>query len=158
MAEKDVASLISLVTKHETALATAWMRNQVEAGSLRSGQITEDELTDQWRRFLREFVKALKSGQVDDITGPAWSAARDLLGEISRSRALQGFTPTETATFVFSIKEPLFTLLNYEIKGSPTTGRPDMDGDEALRQARSLHRRDLCAEPRGHNQTQPVTS
>jgi len=62
-----------------------------------------DELKDQSRRFLSEFVKAIKSGQVEDITGPAWSAVRDLLGGISRSRALQGFTPTETATFVFSL-------------------------------------------------------
>jgi rsbT co-antagonist protein RsbR len=72
----------------------------------------------QTQRFLRECFKALKSGQVDDITGPAWSAARDLQGEISRSRALQGYTPTETATFVFSMKEPLFTLLRDEIKGN----------------------------------------
>jgi rsbT co-antagonist protein RsbR len=95
----------SLVTKHEAALLTGWMRTQIDAGSLRSGKIVEDELTDQSRRFLSEFSKALKSGQSDDITGPAWSAARDLLGEISRSRALLGFTPSETATFIFSVKE-----------------------------------------------------
>jgi rsbT co-antagonist protein RsbR len=118
MAEKDVAALSSLVTKHEATLLTGWMRSQIDVGSLRSGQIKEDELTNQSQRFLREFVKALKDGRVDDITGPAWSAARDLLGEISRSRALQGFTPTQTATFVFSIKEPLFTLLRDEIKGA----------------------------------------
>jgi len=107
----------SLVTKHEAALLTGWMRTQIDAGSLRSGKIVEDELTDQSRRFLSEFSKALKSGQSDDITGPAWSAARDLLGEISRSRALLGFTPSETATFIFSVKEPLFTLLRGELKG-----------------------------------------
>ena len=59
-----------------------------------------------------------RDGQVDDITGPAWSAVRDLLGGVSRSRALQGFTPSETATFVFSMKEPLFTLLREEMKGA----------------------------------------
>ena len=40
--------------------------------------------------------------------GEGWSAVRELLGEFSRSRALQGFTPSETATFIFSLKEPLF--------------------------------------------------
>src|SRR5262249_44458262 len=73
---------------------------------------------DQSRRFLREFVYALKSGEVDDVTGQAWSASRDLLGSFSRSRALQGFTPSETATFIFSIKEPVFSLLRNEIKGT----------------------------------------
>ena len=97
MAEKNVAALSDLVTKREAALLAGWMRSQTDAGSLRSGQIKVDELTDQSRRFLSEFAKALKSGQVDDITGPAWSAVRDLLDGFSRSRALQGFTPSETA-------------------------------------------------------------
>jgi rsbT co-antagonist protein RsbR len=35
-----------------------------------------------------------------------------MLGDISRSRAMQGFSPTETATFVFSLKQPLFNALN----------------------------------------------
>jgi len=41
---------------------------------------------------------------------------RELLEDFSRSRAVQGFTPSQTATFVFSLKEPLFTLLRHEIK------------------------------------------
>ena len=103
--------LSGLIEKHEAGLLTAWVRNQLEAGSLRSGQIKEDELQDQSRRFLRDFTVALESGEVDDITGPVWTKIRDFLGSISRSRALQGFTPSETATFIFSMKEPLFAFL-----------------------------------------------
>jgi len=119
LAERDVTALNDLIARHEEGLLTAWMRNQLEAGSLRSGQIKEDELQNQSRQFLRDFTIALKSGEVDDITGAAWSQVRDLLGSISRSRALQGFTPSETATFIFSMKEPLFTLLRDELKGKP---------------------------------------
>jgi rsbT co-antagonist protein RsbR len=50
--------------------------------------------------------------------GQGWSAVRELLGQFSRSRALQGFTPSETATFIFSLKEPLFALLREEFKGN----------------------------------------
>jgi len=116
MAERDVTALSDLITKHEAELLISWMRNQLEAGSLRSGQIKEDELRDQSRRFLREFTDALKSGDVDDVAGQAWSATRDLLSSFSCSRAQQGFTPSETATFIFSMKEPVFTLLRNEIK------------------------------------------
>jgi rsbT co-antagonist protein RsbR len=119
MAEGNIAALSGLITKHEAQLLTAWMRNQLDAGSLRSGQIKEDELQDQSRRFLRDFTVALESGEVDDITGQVWTQIRDLLGSISRSRALQGFTPSETATFIFSMKEPLFALLRDELKGKP---------------------------------------
>lgn len=34
-----------------------------------------------------------------------------MLEEISRTRAIQGFSARETATFVFSIKQPLFTAI-----------------------------------------------
>ena len=119
MAEGNIAALSGLITKHEAQLLTAWMRNQLDAGSLRSGQIKEDELQDQSRRFLRDFTVALESGEVDDITGQVWTQIRDFLGSISRSRALQGFTPSETATFIFSMKEPLFALLRDELKGKP---------------------------------------
>jgi rsbT co-antagonist protein RsbR len=119
MDDSNVAALSDLITKHEAGLLKAWMRNQHEAGSLRSGQIKEDELKDQSTRFLSNFTIALKSGELDDITGAAWSQVRDLLGSFSRSRALQGFTPSETATFIFSIKGPLFTLLRDELKGKP---------------------------------------
>ena len=93
------------------------MRNQLDAGSLRSGQIKEDELKDQSRKSLGELVQAIKLGEVEDITGQSLSTTRELLGEYSRSRALQGFTPSDTATFIFSMKEPLFTLLREE--GNP---------------------------------------
>jgi rsbT co-antagonist protein RsbR len=39
---------------------------------------------------------------------------RDLLTDISRVRASKGFSPTETATFVFSLKQPLFEALRQE--------------------------------------------
>jgi hypothetical protein len=54
--DKNVAALSGLITKHEEGLLSAWMRNQLEAGSLRSGQIREDELQQQSSQFLRDFT------------------------------------------------------------------------------------------------------
>jgi rsbT co-antagonist protein RsbR len=111
------SSLISsLVSKNEAKLLSSWLESQISAGYLRSGQVKEDDLKDHARRFLREFVQGLKAGETD---GEAWRPARQLLEEFSRERAIQGFTPSETATFVFSLKEPLFTLLRQQIKDDP---------------------------------------
>jgi rsbT co-antagonist protein RsbR len=110
--------MLALLDKHRSKLLTSWLEAQVAAGSLRSGQIGQDELKDQSQRFLRELIGGLKSGSADDIMGQGWSTLRELLGEVSRSRALQGFTPSETATFVFSLKEPLFALLGEEVKSN----------------------------------------
>jgi rsbT co-antagonist protein RsbR len=106
----------TLLETHEKTVLASWMESQISDGSLRSGQIKEDELKSQSQRFLGELVQALKSGEMRDPTGTALSSVRELLADFSRSRALQGFTPSQTATFVFSLKEPLFTLLRNEIK------------------------------------------
>ncbi|HEX6971840.1 MAG TPA: STAS domain-containing protein, partial [Limnochordia bacterium] len=58
--------------------------------------------------------EALETGSAGDITGPAWASVRDFLGEFSRTGARQGFSPAETATFVFSLKLPLFSRLRQE--------------------------------------------
>ena len=43
-----------------------------------------------------------------------WQPVREVLEDLSRDRAIQGFSPSETAIFVFSLKEPLFALLRRE--------------------------------------------
>ena len=75
------------------------------------------------RAESREFIEALKAaaktGNLDDIGAPAWEAVRDLLAELSANRAKGGYTPTETASFVFSLKEPVFMALQAEIGKDP---------------------------------------
>jgi rsbT co-antagonist protein RsbR len=63
------------------------------------------------------FRDALAKGGAD-VANPAYTSLRDFLGDVSRSRALQGFSPRETATFVFSLKQPLFNAMNRD-KGLP---------------------------------------
>jgi rsbT co-antagonist protein RsbR len=58
-------------------------------------------------------------GGAADVEAPSWRPLRELLASISVSRARKGFTPTETATFVFSLKEPLFARLRAELAGDP---------------------------------------
>jgi rsbT co-antagonist protein RsbR len=60
-----------------------------------------------------------------DLGAPAWSAVRAQVDDVARARAAQGFTPIETAMFVFSLKRPLFTLLRREVAGDA-----DRLGDE----------------------------
>ena len=56
-----------------------------------------------------------------DISDPRWAAVRELLTDLSRTRATRGFTPTETATFVFSLKEPLFAALRGNATATSST-------------------------------------
>jgi rsbT co-antagonist protein RsbR len=52
-------------------------------------------------------IEAMKDGS-SSIDDAPWNQVREFLGNVSRTRAEQGFSPSETAMFVFSLKEPLF--------------------------------------------------
>jgi rsbT co-antagonist protein RsbR len=52
---------------------------------------------------------------------PEWGQVREILTGLSRSRAQHGFTPSETAMIIFSLKQPLFARLRRELKQDPET-------------------------------------
>jgi rsbT co-antagonist protein RsbR len=101
----------------EQALLSRWLEAQKKAGALRSGQIGESELAENSSRFLAALRGGAATGQFTDITMPVWDQTRTVLEELSRSRATLGLTPSETATFVFSLKEPLFDLIRQKVGG-----------------------------------------
>jgi rsbT co-antagonist protein RsbR len=104
-----------VVSKHETALLRDWVAQQRSASTLREDLMEPEEREEQSRRFLSLFRSGLESGGGDsDINAPAWQETRELLAELSRSRARQGFSAAETAKFVFSLKAALFDLVRRE--------------------------------------------
>ncbi len=106
-----IGTAAELVRSEEQAILSAWVEGQKKAGSLQTGRITENELVSQSRDFLRLLREGMAAAG-SDVSNPAYVPAKQLLAEISRSRAMQGFSPTETATFIFSLKQPLFKALN----------------------------------------------
>jgi rsbT co-antagonist protein RsbR len=98
-----------VLAKHEAVVLDEWIK-QMSGATRRADLIKDVDLRSQCSRFLKFLRQGVESGS-SDLQTPAWQPVRDQLAEISRSRAQQGFTPTETATFVLSVKKPLFTLL-----------------------------------------------
>ncbi len=108
-----------LVAKHERDLLAEWVNHQLAATTLRRDLLKDEDLQEQSRRFLKLLSDGLKKpGAGMDPVGPAWADVREFLSDISASRARQGFSPGETATFVFSLKQPLFDRLRRELAGS----------------------------------------
>jgi rsbT co-antagonist protein RsbR len=106
----------TLLRERRTQLLDAWVTAQLAAPGVRSDLISESELRVESDRFLTALVDAVVADGVQpDITGPNWAAVRELLTALSRTRATRGFTPAETATFVFSFKLPLFDALRGDV-------------------------------------------
>jgi rsbT co-antagonist protein RsbR len=109
--------LPDLIARHEQDLLAQW-RSSLTARTAREDLIKPEELTSQCVELLAELRQALQQGG-RDIAAPAWQRTREMLAELSRSRAQQGFTPSETASFVFTLKEPLFKRLRAEHASDP---------------------------------------
>ena len=110
-------SILARVAGDDThALLVRWRDLIVAGGGRGGGRIKDSELQTQCREFLAALIDALQSGATK-ITEPGFAGARDRLDGISKSRAMLGFSPRETATFVFSLKEPLFERLRSEQGG-----------------------------------------
>jgi rsbT co-antagonist protein RsbR len=118
MAANETAILAALVSDNEQQILPEWLELQKQYGTLQTGRITEAELYSQSSEFLHLLRRGLASGSVE-VASAAYNPARELLGNLSRSRALQGFSPSETATFVFSLKRPLFNALNRDKSLAP---------------------------------------
>jgi len=104
------STLVQLFDTHHSELLEAWVAQQLQVLS-RTGKISRSELEAQCQEFLDAFRAALRSGVTADIQALQWSRVREILGSVSRSRAVQGFTPSETAMFIFSLKRPLGNLI-----------------------------------------------
>jgi rsbT co-antagonist protein RsbR len=116
LARSDTAALSPIITKYEKDLLADWVTLQVAATALRRDLVSDTSLREQSSEFLTLFRRALDGGDSD---GTAWQSLHDFLGSLSKMRARQGFTPTETATFVFSLKQPLFERLQRELGAKP---------------------------------------
>jgi rsbT co-antagonist protein RsbR len=119
MAEQHPTIIPQLLAENEQTLLRDWMESQKKSGALRGGQISDAELTEASRRLIAALRGGAASGQFVDITAPGWDQSRTVLEDVSRSHATLGLTPSETATFVFSLKEPLFALLREKVGKDP---------------------------------------
>ena len=86
MAKDSDITLNDMLQQDDAALLQSWIDAQVMSPTFRSDRTNRQELADHSRRFLTLFREALKSRDAD-IFGPAWSGVRQMLDELSTSRA-----------------------------------------------------------------------
>ncbi len=147
MNKKTKSSIPEVLRKYHQDVLDDWVKEQLAASTIRPDLIDESELRKQSTSFLSALQKAVQSGNLTDITTEEWADAREMLADISRSRAEQGFSPSETATFIFSLKQPLFKHLQKEAKGREALAS-DMWVATVLLDKLGLHTFDLYREIR----------
>jgi rsbT co-antagonist protein RsbR len=102
---------IDLIRSHQEPLLAAWAGNLASSSQAQDGRLSSRELDTQVREFWRLFLEAVSATDVSSIARVEWQDIRRFLEELSRERVLKGFNSSETASFIFSLKRPLFELI-----------------------------------------------
>ena len=101
-------SIANVLVSQRNEILQEWMRQQLSLETMGADLVSEADLRTESDRFLEVLSRAVQSGNFNDIHAPEYKPVLEMLERFSRSRGLQGFSPSETATFVFSFKQPIF--------------------------------------------------
>jgi rsbT co-antagonist protein RsbR len=109
-------ALAAALAARRDELLAEWVQQQRSASGMRRDLLSSTDLEGQSRRFLDVFLAAVER---DGATAADDEEVRAALDELSLTRARQGFSASETAIFVFSLKQPVFARLRTHLSGHP---------------------------------------
>ena len=106
-----------ILARDEQIILGDWLK-EMSTATRRGDLIKDSELRVQCGQFLT-LVKQAAQTAGSNFKASVWDPVREMLADVSRTRAIRGFSPTETAMFVLSLKRPLFNRIQEEYKGQP---------------------------------------
>ncbi|HET9235921.1 MAG TPA: STAS domain-containing protein [Oligoflexus sp.] len=107
-----------VLKKHETDILTDWIKAQLDgqrSPMTRMGLVREAEVRELCKNFLRIFIQGLQNNSNLDTRSREWNELKEMMSTFSRDHALQGYTPSETASFIFLLKKPLLARIGQEL-------------------------------------------
>ncbi len=115
-----IRSVADILVIRQKELLNDWIANIQKLGGTRTLELmTEEQLRVQAKGLLEALTTAFGAEQYIDIEAPEFADSVAILRDISASRAEQGFSPSETAVFVFSLKDALLKFLQEEMDDEP---------------------------------------
>lgn len=108
------SDLPQILTKFHHEILEDWLREQLNAEDVRRDLISESELRSESEEFLSKLQKASESGETQILKSPSWVPVLEMLADLSRQRTRKGFSASETASFILSLKSPVMTRLHAE--------------------------------------------
>ncbi|AVR95635.1 STAS domain-containing protein [Pseudoduganella armeniaca] len=118
MSMATTGQLAKILNDNQESLLEEWLGGMLSR-MVRRDKAAEADIRQHATRFIPLVVKAIEKGQGYEFDSPAFADVRAQLAEMSAARVRQGFSPTETATFIFALKEPLFALLRSALAADP---------------------------------------
>ncbi|MDE1164745.1 MAG: STAS domain-containing protein [Pseudomonas sp.] len=108
---------LSALNTSQASLAGEWQQNLEASGANRN--LKEGDVKQQTEEFLSLVSAVIDRGGSANIANSDWDEARQFLEKLSHSRALAGQDSQQTASFIFSLKGPLFGMLQRAYEDNP---------------------------------------
>ncbi len=137
------SALAQVIDRFESELLADWLKIQADSLSSRKDLISQSEARSDSQTLLAALRDATGAGNFEDISGPEWARVRDLLNDLSKRRVIAGATPSETARFVFSLKQPLFDRIQKFYENEPAKMIGEIWSASALIDRLGLHTTEL---------------
>jgi rsbT co-antagonist protein RsbR len=128
MPQTQGLTLAQILVRYEAELLTNWV--DILENAMRTSRRTPENLRTECKQFLK-LLPTVAEGHSNE-TSNEWNGVQEFLRDLSSARVLEGSTPSETATFIFSLKEPLFQILRKEDPDSKTLAAQIWQATELL--------------------------
>src|SRR2546423_6021843 len=115
---QDTSPIVSLLVNRHDEIINLWIKDRLESGEFRDELIPKKELRRQSQQIVDMLARSIKDSEGDEFESPAYDEMRIFLNEISRARAVKGYTPSENATYILSLRNTLLPLLAEELQGN----------------------------------------
>jgi rsbT co-antagonist protein RsbR len=111
-----MSDFLNELKKNHDAVLTNWVKS-LQASVQRKDLINDRELKAQAAEMLSAITDVPSSASFENLNAPEWQPLKSMLAGLSASRAAQGFSPSETAFFVLSLKPSLFSIAREKLGG-----------------------------------------
>jgi rsbT co-antagonist protein RsbR len=109
----QMSDILGAIQQNRASVQQDWLQH-LKSAVQRRDLISDRELEAQAAEMLSAIADAPPGTNLGDLNQPAWGPLKSILGSLSVSRAVQGFSPSETALFVLSLKPSLFSLVRQD--------------------------------------------
>lgn len=116
MAKSPASPLAGILSEFARPIVADWV---ARLRAHPDARVSASELESQCESVVARLAQACRDGNPTDIHAPSFEPLRDVLSDLSRTRAMAGFSSVETATFVLSLKSPIFARMRDALAAEP---------------------------------------
>src|SRR5437763_2770892 len=96
--------ITALLAARRDEILNLWIKERLESDEFREELISKKELRQQSQQLVDALARSIQASNGADFDDAEFDELRAFLNQISHQRAIKGYTPTENATYILSLR------------------------------------------------------